>query len=181
MNHHSANTCLVIGPNASMSVRQAVLFMGWMCAAALAIAGFFAVQGYWPILPFAGLELAALGAALAVSLRRNGYREVVRFEGDTVCVEKGEISRGLSLRLRLPRNALRVLLEHGPYRNSPTRLLLSWSGQQLELGRCLTDGERERVAQRMRELVHPGFGPGWRRAPAGGSENTPAGCDELDD
>jgi uncharacterized membrane protein len=121
--------------------------------------------------------LAALGAALAVSLRRNGYREVVRFEGDTVCVEKGDIRRGLSLRLRMPRKALRVLLEQGPYRNSPNRLLLSWSGQQLELGRCLTDGERERIAQRMRELIHPG----WRRAPAGRPERASDGFDGLDD
>jgi uncharacterized membrane protein len=176
MNHHPANTCLVIGPNASLSRRQAVLFMGGMCGVAFAIAGFFAVQGYWPILPFAGLELAALGAALAVSLRRNGYREVVRFEGDTVCVEKGEVSRGLSLRLRMPRTQLRVLLESGPYRNSPTRLLLSWTGQQLELGRCLTDAERERLAKRLRELIHPG----WRRAPAR-IEPAPAGFDDIDD
>jgi uncharacterized membrane protein len=176
MNHHPANTCLVIGPNASMSVGQAVWFMGGMCAVALAIAGFFAAQGYWPILPFAGLELAALGAALAVSLRRNGYREVLRFEGDTLCVEKGEVGRGLSLRLRLPRTQVRVLVESGPHRNSPSRLLLSWSGQQLELGRCLTDEERERIAVRMRELIHPG----WRQ-PAAHREPAAAGLDDLDE
>src|SRR5579859_1033656 len=132
MSDHPANTSLVIGPNGSMSGRQAAWFMGWMCAVALAIAGFFAAQGYWPILPFAGLELVALGAALAVSVRRNGYREVVRFEGDAVWVESGELGRGLGLRLRMQRSLLRVLVEPGPYRNSPTRLLLSWGGQQLE-------------------------------------------------
>ncbi|WP_051749174.1 DUF2244 domain-containing protein [Nevskia soli] len=160
---YSVNTRLVIGPNASMSVRQAVWFMAWMCAVSLAIGGFFALKGFWPILPFAGLELVALAAALAVSLRRNRYREVVDFDQDAIRVEVGEIGRGAGLQVRFTRSSTRVLLETGPYRNSPSRLLLSSLGQSLELGRCLTDEERERLAARMRELIHPG----WRRKPDG--------------
>jgi uncharacterized membrane protein len=167
---HPVNTRLVIGPNASMSVRQAVWFMAWMCTVSLAIGGFFAWRGFWPILPFAGLELAALAAALAVSLRRNRYREVVSFEGGAIRIEVGEVGRGLSLDIRLGRQGTRVLLERGPYRNSPTRLLLKGDGHRLELGRCLTDAERERLAARMRELIHPG----WRRTPAGTPESAPA-------
>ncbi len=168
--HHSVNTRLVIGPNASMSVRQAVWFMAGMCSVSLAIGGFFAVKGFWPILPFAGLELAALAAALTVSLRRNRYREVVDFEDEEIRVEVGEVGRGAGLKVRFTRSGTRVLLESGPYRNSPTRLLLSSQGQQLELGRCLTDEERERLAARMRELIHPG----WRRKPGGSPESAPA-------
>lgn len=164
------NTRLVIGPNASMSVRQAVGFMAWMCTVSLAIGGFFAWRGLWPVLPFAGLELAALGAALAVSLRRNRYREMVCFDGEEIRIEVGQIGRGAGLTVRLARGATRVLLESGPYRNSPTRLVLSCQGQQLELGRCLTDAERLRLAGRMRELIHPG----WRRAPAGSTESAPS-------
>jgi len=167
---HSVNTRLVIGPNASMSVRQAVGFMAGICTVSLAIGGFFAWKGFWPILPFAGLELLALGAALTVSLRRNRYREVVDFDGDAIRVEVGEIGRGAGLRLCLTRSSTRVLLESGPYRNSPNRLLLSSQGQSLELGRCLTDEEREQLAVRMRELIHPG----WRRKPAGSPESAPA-------
>lgn len=164
------NTRLVIGPNASMSARQAVWFMAWMCTVSLAIGGFFAWKGFWPILPFAGLELAALAAALTVSLRRNRYREIVDFDGDAIRIEVGEIGRGAGLRVGLERLSTRVLLESGPYRNSPTRLLLCSQGQSLELGRCLTDEERERLAARMRELIHPG----WRRRPEGSPESAPA-------
>jgi uncharacterized membrane protein len=164
------NTRLVIGPNASMSVRQAVGFMAWMCTVSLAIGGFFAWRGFWPILPFAGLELAALAAALGVSLRRNRYREMVVFDGDEIRVEVGEIGRGAGLAIRLVRGATRVLLESGPYRNSPTRLVLSCQGQQLELGRCLTDEERLRLAGRLRELIHPG----WRQTPAARTESAPS-------
>ena len=168
--HHPVNTRLVIGPNASMSVRQAIGFMAWMCVVSLAIGGFFAWRGFWPILPFAGLELVALAAALAVSLRRNRYREVVSFDGDTIRVEVGEIGRGAGLSVTLLRNSTRVLLEGGPNRNSPNRLLLSCLGQTLQLGACLTDEERERLAERMRELIHPG----WRRTPDRKPDSSPA-------
>jgi hypothetical protein len=70
----------------------------------------------------------------------------------------------------LNRAATRVLLEPGGNRHSPSRLLLSSRGQVLELARCLTDEERERLAVRMRELIHPG----WRRMPAGSPETAPA-------
>lgn len=156
------DTRLVIGPNASLSVRQALSFMAGMCTVSLGIGGFFAVRGFWPILPFAGLELAALAAALAVSMRRSRYREVVTFAGEAIGVEVGELGRSAGLRLRFRRSLTRVMIERGPHRSSPTRLLLSCGGQQLELGRCLTDEERERLAARMRELIHPG----WRTAPA---------------
>jgi uncharacterized membrane protein len=168
--HHPVNTRLVIGPNASMSVRQAIGFMAWMCTVSLGIGGFFAWRGFWPILPFAGLELVALAAALAVSLRRNRYREVVSFDGDTIRVEVGEIGRGAGLDLSLLRNSTRVLLESGPHRNSPNRLLLKCMGRTLRLGACLTDAERERLAERMRELIHPG----WRRTPDRKPDSAPA-------
>jgi uncharacterized membrane protein len=164
------DTRLVVGPNASMSVRQAIGLMCWMSTVSLAIGGFFAWKGFWPILPFAGLELVALGAALVVSLRRNRYREVVDFDGEAIRIEVGELGRGAGLKVRLTRTSTRVLLERGPYRNSPNRLLLSCRGQTLELGRCLTDEERIRLAARMRELIHPG----WHRRLEGSPESAPA-------
>ena len=50
-----------ICPNCSLSVRSAVLFFGSLCFVSFAVAGMLAVQGFWPILPFAGLEMLALG------------------------------------------------------------------------------------------------------------------------
>ncbi len=154
-------TRLVIGPNASLSTLQACLFMGLLGTVSLAIGGFFAVRGFWPILPFAGLELAAVAAALVHALRRNAYREVVSFEAATISISVGMAGRGAGAKVVLARSGTRVLVEAGPYRNSPTRLRLSCGGQTVELGHCLTDAERERIAVRMRELIHPG----WRAAP----------------
>lgn len=140
-----------------MSMRTAVCFLASMCVVSLLIAGFFTLQGYWPVLPFAGLELAALGAALAVSLRRNRYREVVVFEDARVSVRCGMVGEGAVLQVEWPRSSTRVLLERGPNRNDPTRLVLSNAGRTVVLARCLTDEERARLARRLRELIHPGW------------------------
>jgi uncharacterized membrane protein len=158
----AANTRLVIGPNASLTGRQAVLFFGWMALVSLAVAGFFTAFGFWPVLPFAGLELLALGVALRASLRRNRYREVVEFCDERIRVEFGMTGVGAALAVELPRSPTRVLLERGSSRNAPTRLLLSCMGQRVEMARCLTDEERERLAERMRQLIHPGWAPARR-------------------
>lgn len=163
-----SNTRIVIGPNASLSVRQARWFMALMATVSLGIAGFFAAQGLWPILPFAGLELAVLAIALKVVLKRNRYREVLSFEDETIRIEIGMVGQGAERTAELMRTRTRVLLEHGPHRNSPTRLWLSDAGRRVEIAGGLTDAERERIAERARELIHPG----WRRAPSG--PQTPA-------
>ena len=151
------NTRLVIGPNASMSARQALLFFSGMCLICFGIATVFAVQGYWPVLPFAGLELLALGAALLVVLRRNRYREVLWFDDRHVRLECGMVGRGAGLRCEWPRSSTRVWLELGPHPSSPTQLVLACGPQRMVIGNCLSDAEREALARRLKQLVHPAW------------------------
>ena len=125
----------------------------------LTIAASFAALGFWPVLPYAGLEFGALGAALWVSLRRNHYREVVEFEGDRVRVSFGLIGQAHYAKVEWARIWTRVQLAYGPHRNSPTRLGLKSSGQWLVLGRCLTDEERERLHGRLKQLLPPVWQP----------------------
>jgi uncharacterized membrane protein len=155
---HPVNTRLVIGPNASMTVGQAWLAGGWVAVVAFTVAGFFAIKGFWPVLPFAGMEIGAFVAALWVCLRRNRYREVLTFDGNDVRIEFGLAGRGAEAVVELRRDWLRVLIEPGPHRNSPTRLVLSSFGQRVEVARCLTDEERERLAARIGSLT----GSAWR-------------------
>lgn len=163
------DTQIVIGPNASLTPRQAVAVMAAVSAVALSVAVGFAVLGFWPILPFAGLELLALGAGLWVSLRRNHYREVLRFEGDRVQVGLGWLGRGAAAQIDWPRPFTRVQLELGATRHSPTRLLLTSSGQRLLLARCLTDTERELLYQRIKNLLPPVWSARLAEAPGEGS------------
>lgn len=150
------STRLVIGPNASMSPRQALLFFSGICLMCFGIAAVFAVQGFWPVLPFAGLEMLALGAALAVVLRRNRYREVLWFEGPSVRLECGMVGRGAQVSVEWPRSALRVWVEPGPQPGA-TQLVLACGPQRTVIGRCLTDAERAALARRLKELLHPAW------------------------
>lgn len=148
-----SSTRLVIGPNASMDVRGAWWFLGSLSAVALAVALFCTYHGFWPVLPFAGAELAAVGAAVWVSLRRNRYREVLVIGERRLVVEFGMLGSGPVSRVDLPRSWVRVQIETGEHRNDPNRLVLSCSGQRVEIGRCLTDDERIGLATRLKELL----------------------------
>lgn len=154
-----AESRLVIGPNASLSVRQAWWFMGAISVPGIGIAALMASIGFWPVVPFVGLELAALGAALYVSMRRNGYREVIVIGPQRVCVEFGMLGRGVASSVDLQRGLTRVLLEPGGNRNAPSRLLLSSGGQVVCIGTCLTDDERRHLAARIRQLLTPAWCP----------------------
>lgn len=161
---------LLIGPNASLSGRQALAFFATISTVSLAIAGFWAWQGFWPILPLAGLELAALALALWVSLRGNKYRELIRISDERVRVEFGVLGAGPQAHCDLNRAGTRALLEAGANRHSPTRLLLSCNGQIVEVGRCLTDEERSALCLRIKQALHPG----WLSRPGSSAGADPA-------
>lgn len=144
---------LVIQPNASLTPRWAAAFLASMCAVSFGIAGAFALLGYWMVLPFAGLEMLALAAGLWWSMRDNAYREVVSVTGDQVRVEAGWGRP--ARRWEFQRQWLQVRLQAAERRNRPTRLLIVSSGSGCELGRCLTDEEREEVAERLRRWIRP--------------------------
>ncbi|SEP91152.1 Uncharacterized membrane protein [Solimonas aquatica] len=147
------DTQIVIGPNASLSVTQAWLFMGLTALVSMVIGIAMVSQGLWPVLPFAGLELLALGAGLYVSVRRNAYREVIRFGEETVYIEFGALGRGVLASASLPRYWVRAVLEAGGSAHAPTQLALVYAGQRVRIGRCLTDEERELLHQRLQDLL----------------------------
>lgn len=157
------DTQLVIGPNASLTRSQAWAVMAATGLIGLGIAGVWAALGFWPVLPFAGIELAALGAALYVAQRHNGYREVVTFAGPVVRVEFGRVGDRERSRVEWPRAWTRVRVETGGHRHAPSCLRIEYGSQQVTVGQCLTDAERGRLAVRIRELLPPA----GRAAPAG--------------
>jgi uncharacterized membrane protein len=157
----SQDTQLTIGPNGSLTVRQAWLFFVMTAALGFGIAGVMACLGLWPVLPFAGLELGAFAAALIVSVRRNAYREVIRFSEEAVRIEFGMVGHGAYSAVNLSRYWTRATLEPGPNRNAPSQLMLHSGAQHMEIARCLTDEEREQLYCRLQELLSPA----WRTSP----------------
>lgn len=92
--HYSATvssraSCIIAQPNQSanwQANKQILLYIG--LASAL-IATIFSLLGAWLILPFAGLEITALGAALYIVCRKQSLRHVLHFSGDQLLIEKG--------------------------------------------------------------------------------------------
>ncbi|MGH8257804.1 MAG: DUF2244 domain-containing protein, partial [Steroidobacteraceae bacterium] len=69
----NGNLTIQLSPNCSLTPRGAALFFGMVCTVSLTIATTMALEGLWPIFPFAGAEMLILGWALRLSLRRRHY------------------------------------------------------------------------------------------------------------
>jgi uncharacterized membrane protein len=148
-------------PNSSLTPRAAAVFFLSIVAMSLAIAAGFAALGYWPILPFAGLELLGLGAALAVSRARGRIREYIRVEGDTVVVRRvgpGRRSTGqdTGTEVTLPRPWTRVEWRVAGNGHWPGRLWLRAGNRAVEIGAFLTEGERSGLRDRLRQVIPGG-------------------------
>ena len=140
-----------IVPNCSLSVREARLFFAIACIAPFGVAGFLALKGFWPILPFAGLEMALLAWALTVCLER-------RFHRQTITVTDAEVSIDTCARTRnehivFPRHWAQVKLRRPAARLHPSRLTIESHGRQCELGSFLTEEERRGLALRLQRVI----------------------------
>ncbi len=141
----------LIRPNCSLSWRDAVRFYLGMVLVSFSIAIAFALKGAWLILPFAGLEMLALGIALYVVARRAKDWQEISIEGDRVDV----IARaaGQQQRQSFQRAWVRVIHEHAPIKGHPSRLCLRSHGRSVEVGRCLTEDEKCFLAEQLNRAV----------------------------
>jgi uncharacterized membrane protein len=137
--------------NASLTRGQALAFFAVTLVASLAIALFWTFKGFWPVLPFAGLELFVLGVALGWSLRRGNYRELITISPDEVTIECG--TKQARERERMPRTWARVELVQATHPWYPSRLYLSSHGRRHEVGAVLVESERRGLARRLHELL----------------------------
>ena len=85
----STRVMIVAKPNRSAHWNTNVSVLLALAVPMLGIAIPFALLGAWLILPFAGLELLALGIALYRVNHRLQYQHVITVSGDTVCIDKG--------------------------------------------------------------------------------------------
>jgi uncharacterized membrane protein len=80
---------IVAKPNHSSTWRNNLLALLAISVPSLGAAIGFALLGAWPILPFAGLELLALGSALYYVNWKLQYRHVITLSEDSVRIDKG--------------------------------------------------------------------------------------------
>jgi len=129
--------------NNSLSSSDRILAFGFIALVSLAIATAFACLGAWLILPFAGVEVAALVAACWWVERHARDYERVAFDGDTLLIEIAQIGR--VQRFELNRRWAQVVCEC-----DGSRLALRSHGREIEFGRHLTRAQRIAVAGALR-------------------------------
>jgi uncharacterized membrane protein len=144
-------TRIDVSANCSLTLRAAVVFYASIAVASLAVASLFVWQGYWPVLPFTGLELFLLGLALGLSMRRGRYQEAITISDDRVVIEK--TGRGRDTREDIPRLWARVEMYRPRRRNHPSRLLVISHGNACEVGGSLTEEDRQGLGRRLAQLI----------------------------
>ena len=125
-----------------------ILLVGILC---FAIAIGFAIQGLWLILPFAGLEIIALTMGLYICCLRNRQQEVITIDEDKFLVEKGE--KNPTEAWEFDRAWVNLELQQSKYQGHPSKLMVRSKGQETEIGECLTNNERQNLAETLIETL----------------------------
>ena len=135
-------------PNRSLGREGRRWFLGTIGATTFLVAGAAAAIGAWPVMPFAGVEIALLVIA---------FRVVARHDADFERLEVGEHEVRLESRHAL---AVTSFVAHRPWARVIVRsrgyrftLGLAYAGRVVPLGRLLSDEGRRKLAQELRGRI----------------------------
>lgn len=135
----------------SLNPAQARWFLVTVAIGPTLTSGFCLFAGFWPVLPFAGLEFALLWLALRWSMRRGEQRESIVITADYVTINS---QLGVAqANTRFARHWTKVKLRAPQSALHPSRLCLESQGRACEVGGFLTDDERRALAVRLQQLV----------------------------
>jgi uncharacterized membrane protein len=142
---------LVLTPRCSLTPASARVFIAVVAGTCFAVAGVVAAQGYWPVLPFAGLEIGLLAWAVRASMREGSRRETIEIDEEHITIRRID-PRGEHFSV-FPRHGSRVTLRTPQTALHPSRLVLESRGRACEVGRFLTEDARQSLAARLQQLV----------------------------
>ena len=131
-------------PNCSVTPAQLVQFYVSLCVVSLGIGGAFWLQGASLVLPFAGLELLAVGAALVVYARHARDCEKIILQDHRLVVElkiAGRVERS-----EFSRDWVRV----EPKAGDGSLIEVSGQGRTVSVGRFLRPELRPALAREIR-------------------------------
>jgi len=134
----------LIRPNRSLTAWQMRSVYLFQVGVGLGIAGGFAALDLWFVLPFAGLELIALGVCLYLCGADARRHQVVRVRRAVVAVAKS--NRGLTRSWEFPRGWAQVRLLRSRVDWYPSRLTIGSHGKSVTVGEFLGEEERVRLA-----------------------------------
>lgn len=138
--------CLILAPNHSASWQANKILLLVIALMSLSIAGAFAAIGAWLILPFAGLEVIALGGALyRVNLNLN-TRQILWFSEDALVIEIGGHRPRKSWRWTRANTAIHV------FEGQRLNVILSHGDTRVTIGEFLTDEDLGQLLRTLKTL-----------------------------
>lgn len=107
----------------------------------------FCFIGAWPILPFVGLEIAALAYAFYYVNKHEADYESISIEGDSLLIERcvGDSVSQHEI------NPYWVKVTQHELPNGELHLYLQSHGKEIEVGRYLTRKQRELLAKQLKQ------------------------------
>ncbi|MGA9025037.1 MAG: DUF2244 domain-containing protein [Steroidobacteraceae bacterium] len=144
-------TRIELKPNCSLTLPAARVFFVSICGFSLVVALLATLQGFWPVLPFWGLEMLGLGLALRSSLRRRLWTQTLLITESQVSLVTR--SRNGEAKQEFARHWAKVRLRSPRMRQYPSRLMIESRGRSFEVGSFLTEEERCRLAERLYAMV----------------------------
>ena len=134
----------VVTPNCSMSWRANKIVVASLAVISFGIAGIFALQGLWIILPFVGFEIVFLTLVLYWCCLRTSRCEVISIDADNIQIESGRRYAKQSRCLQ----SVWTSVHYYPPRDTGSRgkLVMRSKGEEIEIGAWLSEGDRNSLA-----------------------------------
>ncbi len=143
--------CIVARPNRSASWGTNKLLIALLATWSGALSLFFLALGLWPVVPFLGLEVAAVAIGLYAVCWRLQQRHVLRIGRDGVDLQMGHYQPELSRHFEPGALSLSVELPDHPW--DPPRLFLCCDGERIAVGDFLNKEESRELLGLLRERL----------------------------
>lgn len=141
---------IVVRPNRVLTLRDMLWLFAGLTTVVLVIGVGFAFLGAWPVLPFAGAEMAVVAAVLCRLYRHADDHDLVTIEGDRVTVMRRRGRR--EWRDEFQRYWTRIQLERRRGWH-PSRLKIGSHGHFVIIAMDVNEEERESLSATLNEAL----------------------------
>lgn len=141
---------VLVRPNNSLSPQGAIRLVLGLSVVSMSVGAGFALAGAWMVLPFAGLEIVAIGYAFYYVLQHSSDYESIVINDEQVIVEKFEHKK--IVKTVFQRYWAKVILRE--QQQGRQGLFIGSHGKELEFGKYLLDDEQRVIlARELKEKI----------------------------
>lgn len=151
VDQHTGLGSVTLCRNNSLSWQGNKLFFGFMVVVSLTIALMFVLLGAWPILPFAGLELAVLGLCIYLTALRKKDREVIEFSEEQLVLQKVRSAKLVSQKFERA-DVYFERIESATHGGAAKLHLCALNGGHVEIGIDLAEEEKESLISDLQKI-----------------------------